>query len=438
MKRQLALIAIFLLLCGGAFAQKLESFAPIVKKVESAVVNVSTTQKIKAQRPFPFDFFREFFGEDPFGGQKQQDMQRQSLGSGVIISPDGYILTNNHVVKDAAGASAIKIRLYGSKEDIEAKIIGKDPKIDIALLKIETKGDLPYAPLGDSDILEVGDWVIAIGNPFGLSHTVTKGIVSAKGRVIGSGPYDDFIQTDTPINFGNSGGPLFNASGEVIGINTAIVSGGQNIGFAIPINMIKTLVPQLKEGKVVRPRLGVRTQEITKEMSESYGLDKTEGALVAEVVKGSPAEKANIREEDIIIEVNGKRVADNAQLPKMIAAFQPKQKIKIKLVREKKEMEVEVTLDQQGDQADAGSIYEKLGLRLSDTKNGILVEDVSPYSISAGMNISPGDYILKINTKKVETVQQLSEEFSKLKANAAVTLHLRTKMGSKFVSFRMP
>jgi serine protease Do len=412
-----------------------ESFSKLVKKVEKSVVNISTTQIIKVQRPLPFDFFREFFGEDPFFFNRPQNFQRQSLGSGVIISEDGYILTNNHVIKDA---NIIKIKLYGSKEEFDAKVIGKDPKIDIALLKIDAKKPLPFAPLGDSDELEVGDWVIAIGNPFGLSHTVTKGIVSAKGRVIGSGPYDDFIQTDAPINFGNSGGPLFNLKGEIVGINTAIISGGQGIGFAVPINMVKAVLPQLKEGKIVRAWLGVRIQPITKEIMESFGLDSIEGALIAEVLKNSPAEKAGLKEGDVIIEVDGKKVEDSNHLPKIIAFYQPEQKVEIVYIRDKKKTKVQVTLGKTGDTEEISPILEKIGIKVAETKEGVIVEDVQPFSLAQTAGISQGDYITRVNNQKVETLESFTKIISSIPSNSAVTIQLKTKGGNKFVSFRMP
>lgn len=428
-------VMVLFFLANFTFAAELESFSKIVKTVEPAVVNISTTQIIKVQRPLPFDFFREFFGEDPFFSQRPQDFQRQSLGSGVIISQDGYILTNNHVVKDA---NIIKVKLYRSKDEYEAKIVGRDPKIDIALLKIDAKNPLPFAPMGDSDAIEVGDWVIAIGNPFGLSHTVTKGIVSAKGRVIGSGPYDDFIQTDAPINFGNSGGPLFNLKGEIIGINTAIISGGQGIGFAVPINMVKNILNQLKTGKIVRPWLGVKFQPITREIMESFGLESMEGALVAEVLKNSPAEKAGLKEGDIIIEIENKKIDDAYNLPKIIASYEPDKIINVKIRRDKKIQSLSVKLGKTTDQEEASPILEKLGLRLVDTKNGLLVENVLPYSLAYSLGISSGDYIIKVNNEKVDSLEGFLKIMANLPSNSAVTLYLKTKGGSKFVSFRMP
>ncbi len=434
-KKAILSLALLILIVSQSFAKEVESFAGVVKKVEASVVNVSTTQIVKQNRPLPFDFFREFFGEDPFGFDRPQTFQRQSLGSGVIISPDGYILTNNHVVKDA---SIIKIRLYGSKEDYDAKLVGQDPKIDLALLKIEAKEELPYAVMGDSDALEVGDWVIAIGNPFGLSHTVTKGIVSAKGRVIGSGPYDDFIQTDAPINFGNSGGPLFNLKGEIVGINTAIISGGQGIGFAIPINMAKSLLPQLKEGRIVRGYMGIRIKEVTKELAESFGINVTSGALVEEVVKNSPAENAGIKEGDIIIEVDGKKIEEAAQLPKIVAMIKPGTTVTVKVLRDKAEQSLKVKIGKQGDFEVDATKLEKLGLRISDTKNGVLIEEVLPNSFALSLGIKSGDYIVKINNVKVDTVEHVLHILNNLAANAPCTFQLKTAKGTKFISFRMP
>lgn len=436
MKRVLVLFFFLFFLNQNLYAHTPESFAKLVKQVEKSVVNISTTQIIKVQRPLPFDFFRDFFGDDPFFFNKPQNFQRQSLGSGVIISEDGYILTNNHVIKDA---NIIKVKLYGSKDEYDAKVVGKDPKIDIALLKIDAKKPLPYVPLGDSDAIEVGDWVIAIGNPFGLSHTVTKGIVSAKGRVIGSGPYDDFIQTDAPINFGNSGGPLFNLKGEIIGINTAIISGGQGIGFAVPINMVKVILPQLKEGRIVRAWLGVRFRPVTKEIMESFGLENTDGALIEEVVKNSPAEKHGLQEGDIIIEIDGKKIEDAFQLPRILATYQPEQKIELVYIRDKKKHKVKITLGRSGDVEEISPILERIGLKVAETKEGVLVEDVQPFSIAQSAGIAQGDYIIRVNNQKVENIESFTKILSGLQSGSAVTIQLRSKGGSnKFVSFRMP
>ena len=282
------------------------SFVKLAKELNPVVVNISTTQVIKQRPMVPFPEFRspfeDFFGDEfrNFGEAPEREFKRQSLGSGFIINKEGYILTNNHVVENA---EEIIITLSEKREkEYKAKVIGKDTRLDVALIKVDANGDLPVAALGDSDKLEIGEWVMAIGNPFGLSHTVTAGIVSAKGRVIGAGPYDNFIQTDAAINPGNSGGPLFNLKGEVIGINTAIIAGGQGVGFATPINMAKDILLQLKEkGKVTRGWIGVSIQEVTPDLAQSFGLKDKQGALVSSVNKDEPADKGGIKTRDIFI-----------------------------------------------------------------------------------------------------------------------------------------
>lgn len=292
---------------------QLPDFVVLAKKLKPIVVNISSTQVSEAAGPQEFgnpfgeddpfnDFWRRFFGGPvPRGPQRQR-----SLGSGFIIDADGSILTNNHVVENA---QKIVVKLADDQE-YEAKVIGRDQKTDIAIIRINAKTSLPAAALGDSDRLEVGEWVVAIGNPFGLDSTVTSGIVSAKGRHIGQGPYDNFIQTDASINPGNSGGPLINLKGEVIGINTAIFSrSGTNIGigFAIPINLVKELLPQLRgKGRVTRGYLGVLIQKVTPDIAESLGMDKGYGALVANVSKDGPAERAGVKVGDVIVEFDGK------------------------------------------------------------------------------------------------------------------------------------
>ena len=272
--------------------------------------------------PFGDDFFDRFFGDIP-----QREFKQRSLGSGFIISADGYIITNNHVVEQA---DKIIVKLSDGKE-YEAKVIGKDAKTDIALIKIKATDSLPVAETGDSDKLRVGDWVVAIGNPFGLEQTVTAGIVSAKGRVIGAGPYDNFIQTDASINPGNSGGPLFNMEGKVVGINTAIVAQGQGIGFAIPISMAKSILPDLKStGKVTRGWLGVSVQDITEDIAKSMKLKDRNGALIADVFTGDPADKAGLKAGDVVTEINGKKIKDTHELLMLIAGFRVGETVVIK------------------------------------------------------------------------------------------------------------
>src|SRR5579885_336214 len=303
--------------------EELPSFAGLVEKLKPSVVNISTTSVVRTRGFSPFssspfgeedpfeEFFKRFFGEAP-----QQEFRQHGLGSGFIISGDGYIVTNNHVIDKAQDIQVI----LADGEKYKAKVIGKDSKTDLALLKIKPKEKLQAVTFGDSDKLRIGDWVIAVVNPFGLGHTVTAGIVSAKGRVLGLGNYDDFMQTDAPINPGNSRGPLFSLQGQVVGVNTAIVAGGQGIGFAIPINLAKSVITQLKStGKVVRGWLGVLVQQITPDIAEGLGLAEPKGALVSDVTPGSPADKAGIRRQDIITEFKGQQINDMQELPRLVA-----------------------------------------------------------------------------------------------------------------------
>ena len=259
-----------------------------------------------------------------------KEFRNRAIGSGFIISPDGYLVTNNHVVENA---NEIKVKLHSGSE-FKAKLIGRDPKTDLALLKIEPKKALPFTKFGDSDALRVGDWVVAIGNPFGLSHTVTAGIVSAKGRVIGQGPYDDFIQTDASINRGNSGGPLFNTRGEVVGINTAISAQGAGIGFAIPANMANKLIDQLREtGSVVRGFLGVRIQNLNPQLAKRFDVEKAEGALISDVTDDSPAAKAGVKRGDVITEFDGKRIRNISDLVRKVGATSVGKSVQMKVLR---------------------------------------------------------------------------------------------------------
>ena len=319
-----------------------ESFAPLVKKEMPAVVNISTKQVVKVKQPSPFgdpqmdNFFYRFFG-----GRPQREQVRQSLGSGFIISADGYILTNNHVVDMAKD---IKVALADGRV-LEAKLVGKSREIDIALIKVEA-ANLPAVALGDSDVLEVGDWVVAIGNPFGLSHTVTAGIVSAKGRVIGAGPYDDLIQTDAAINPGNSGGPLFDTKGEVVGINTVIIATGQNLGFAIPITMVKTVLPSIKEkGRPDMGWLGVSAQPVTPDIAAAIGLQDPIGAIINGITKASPAEKAGLQRGDVIVELDGKKILDPAELPRMVAFGHIGKTVTLKVFRQSSLMDIKAVIE---------------------------------------------------------------------------------------------
>lgn len=329
----------------GATPQGFSDFVTLAKKFGPVVVNVSSTRVPGRGRELFGPFGEEDAGDELFGVPDPRGRFRQrGLGSGFIIHSDGTILTNHHVVE---GAQKIVVKLAGGRE-FEAKVVGQDSRTDIAVIKIDAKGSLPTAVLGNSDRIEVGEWVMAVGNPFGLDNSVTSGIVSAKGRHIGAGPYDDFIQTDAAVNPGSSGGPLVNLRGEVVGINTAIVSQtGANIGigFAIPVNLVKELLPQLKEkGKVTRGFLGVSIQNITPVIAESLGLDKARGALVASVDSGGPAERAGVRVGDIIFEFDGKKIEEATALPILVARTPVNKPVRIKVLREQKEHIVSATI----------------------------------------------------------------------------------------------
>ena len=431
------------------------SFADLVEKIKPAVVNISTTKVVKTQgrrSPFGDDFFDRFFGGDDFMrkffGDNPREFKQRSLGSGFIITKDGYIFTNNHVVEKA---DKIKVRLSSGKE-YDAKVIGKDSKTDIALIKINATNNLPVAELGDSDKLRVGDWVLAIGNPFGLEQTVTQGIVSAKGRVIGSGPYDNFIQTDASINPGNSGGPLFNLEGRVVGINTAIVAHGQGIGFAIPVNMAKEVLNDLKsKGKVTRGWLGVSVQDITEDIAANMGIKEKEGALVADVVKGDPAEKAGLRTGDVIVEIDGKKVHDTHELLRIVAGVPVGKTVVLKAVRdgrlqnfnitvaERKDQELASAQERSGDyfgmtlQDITPSIAESLGL--SD-RSGVIVTSVQEGSPADEAGIKPKDVIIQVNKVNIKSMKDFQREMGKKGAKDGVLLLVKSGGAAHYVVVR--
>ncbi len=427
-----------LLLSSAAGAAALPDFTDLAEQSGKAVVNISTVKTVKGsdrmkdffqfRRPQPggpmddfFDQFERFFREHP---QQQQRPQREgALGTGFIISEDGYVVTNNHVI---AEAEEIKVNLQGVDEALPATIVGRDKETDLALLKIEAKRTLPVLAFGDSDKARVGQWVVAIGNPFGLGHTVTAGIISAKGRIIGAGPFDDFIQTDASINPGNSGGPLINMDGQVIGVNTAIVASGQGIGFAVPSSMVRMVIEQLKSGgKVARGWLGVTIQDVSKDAAKALGLPEAKGALVANVLPGEPADKAGIRNSDVIVKVGGQDVSDSSELLRTIAKLKPGEKIRLTIWRKGRTLEVTATLGQrdadklaQGrpGQPETAPVGEIAGLSLRpvdereakalglDRPQGLLVMDVAPESPADQAQIAPGDVILEVNQQPVSTV----------------------------------
>ncbi|HXV84948.1 MAG TPA: DegQ family serine endoprotease [Candidatus Binatia bacterium] len=432
----------------------LPSFADLAAQVAPAVVNIKITSVAKT------DFPDQLFGENfPFPGfrlpipRQPEQFKHQGTGSGFIIRKDGLILTNNHVVENA---QEITVTL-GDKQQYKAEILGRDPKTDLAVIKIEPKTSLPAAPLGDSAALRVGDWVMAIGNPFGLSNTVTTGIVSAKGRMIGAGPYDDFIQTDAPINPGNSGGPLFNMAGEVVGINTAIFSqsgGNIGIGFAIPINLVKNLVPELEtKGSVTRGWLGVSVQPVTSDLARSFGLDKARGALVGDVVAQGPAEKAGIKRGDVIVSYDGKKIDESTVLPGLVASTPVGKTVAVEVMRDGKMTTINVAIGKLNDSTaavDPTAEKSQWGLAMKDiapderrqmglkTNEGVLVTAVMPASPAASAGVQPGDVILQVNRAPVSSVQGVKDEVAKAKDGKPLLLLLRRADGSTLFAALSP
>jgi serine protease Do len=429
----------------------------VAKSDTSAVVNISTTQVVKNPMAFgdqgspddPFqEFYHQFFGEDPFGAPPRT-LRTHSLGSGFIIRQDGYVVTNNHVVDEA---TEVTVKLSDGRE-FPAKIIGRDKKTDLALLKIDAAG-LPVLAFGDSEKLQVGEPVMAIGNPFGLEGTVTTGIVSAKGRVIGEGPYDDFIQTDASINPGNSGGPLVNAGGQVVGINTAIFSqsgGSVGIGFAIPINLAKSILPQLEaKGHVTRGWLGVGIQSVTPELAKAFRLPKDEGALVAQVLPDSPAARVGLRAGDVIVEYDGHAIAKIGDLPRLVAGTPIGQTATLKVLREGKPLTVtaqiaELPEPEQVAEA-AHPARERLGLAVQPLtpslaqqlgvpdKAGLAVAGVKDGSPAAEAGIQPGDVIVQVNRKPVRNIAELREALAAQKAGEPTLFQIHRKDASLFVA----
>jgi serine protease Do len=405
----------------AALENRPPSFATIAKRTMPVVVNIFTTSQ-RAARGSSSDPIDDFFGRF-FGESNPRENATRSLGSGILISRDGEVLTSYHVVHNS---DIIKVRLSDHSE-YEARLIGKDAKTDLALVKIRKSGGaLPFARLGSSSQLDVGDWVMAIGNPFGLEHTVTAGIVSAKGRVIGAGPYDSFIQTDASINPGNSGGPLINALGEVVGVNSAIFSqsgGNIGIGFAIPIDLAKKVAEQLrKNGRVVRGWLGIRAQDVAPQIAGTLGVPRSgaDVAQVTEVADGSPAAEAGVKLGDLIVEFNGKPVPKSLDFPALIADTPPGQKVVLKIVRDKKETTVGVKIGELPEESDPALTSEakdpELGIKvqrispeaarrlgLNSTK-GVLILEVQPGSPADSIGLEPADVIREVNQRPVNNV----------------------------------
>jgi serine protease Do len=429
------------------------SFAAIAKRTMPVVVNIFTTAQ-RANRGGSNDPLDEFFGRS--FGENQGEGSGRSLGSGILISKDGEVLTSYHVLRNA---DVIKVRLSNHRE-YEARLVGKDVKTDLALIKIRSSGGaLPFARLGNSGQLQIGDWVMAIGNPFGLEHTVTAGIVSAKGRVIGAGPYDSFIQTDASINPGNSGGPLINALGEVVGVNSAMVShsGGGNtgIGFAIPIDLAKRIADQLRRnGRVVRGWLGIRAQDVALQSAASLAVARAAGEMVAqvtEVTEGSPAAEAGIRQGDFIIEYNGKTAPKSLDFPGIIADTPPGQKANLKLIRDKKyvtislkigelPLESEATLTEIKDpelglkvQRITAEAARRLGL---NTTKGVLVLEVQFGSPADAIGLEPADVIREVNQRPVNNISDFERAVRQGRRGERILLLVQRGDNAVFFSLR--
>lgn len=460
------LIPLVFVLGGAAEARPLPDFTKLVKEFSPAVVNISTSQKRRQapDRPqlppgfeipdlpedSPFnEFFRRFFGEGEI-----EEFNTQSLGSGFIISEDGYVISNNHVIKDA---DEIIVRLSDRREFI-AKLIGSDDRSDVALLKIDAK-NLPVVKLGTAYDLKVGEWVLAIGSPFGFEHSATAGIVSAKGRSLPRENYVPFIQTDVAINPGNSGGPLFNLDGEVVGVNSQIFSrtgGFMGLSFAIPINVAMNVANQLRtKGRVSRGWLGVLIQDVTRELAESFGMEKPEGALIAKVLPDSPAEKAGFQVGDIVIEFAGRHVNRSSQLPPIVGNAEVGESVPVEILRNGKSETLSVLIAElpEDDEirlaagsGNEGTVADKLGVRVADLtaemrekneikENGVLVEDVSPGPASRA-GVRKGDIILMLNNAKVKNSDHFTELSTDLPAGKAVSVLIQRQGNPIFLALK--
>jgi serine protease Do len=433
----------------------MNTFAVLSKQMSPGVVNISVERSVRTQGSPSGEEFRRFFGGMP------RRFQNRGIGTGFIIHADGWILTNNHVVDRA---SDIRIQLSNGKR-YQAEVVGKDARTDVALLKIESNEALTSVPLGDSDRMEIGSWVIAIGNPFGLNHTVTAGIVSAKGRrdvnPDGRQMYANFIQTDASINPGNSGGPLINIRGEVIGINTAINPAGQGIGFAIPINMVKVILPQLKQGRVQRSWLGVMIQEVSSPIAKSRGLAKAHGALISEVIEDGPADRAGIRPGDVITGFSNQRIQKASDLPWIASTAGIGKEVSVDVWRDGRSLSVRVTMGTLP--ADPSAIRTgakrpssgatslgKLGMqveRLTKRKaqrlrlkvgERLLIRNVDPKGPASWGGLKSGDVILQVNDQDVRTLQDLQQEVKEIRSGGVISVLVQRGQRQIFVAFMLP
>ncbi|MDA0306531.1 MAG: DegQ family serine endoprotease [Proteobacteria bacterium] len=468
-------LALFLAFGGASVAHAKgapESFADMAQELLPSVVNISTTQVIEGRSGMempklppgsPFeDFFKEFFDRNQ---PEQRSRRATSLGSGFIVDTKGYVVTNNHVIQDA---DEITVILHDNTR-LKAELVGRDQKTDLAVLKVKSVKNMKAVGFGNSDKSRVGDWVVAIGNPFGLGGTVTAGIISARGRDINSGPYDDFIQTDASINRGNSGGPMFNLKGQVIGINTAIFSpsgGSVGIGFAIPSSAASPVIKQLiKHGEVKRGWLGVHIQGVTEEIAETLGLKEAAGALVASIIPGGPAEKAKIKPGDVILKFNGKKVSEMRRLPRIVADTEVGKTVPVEVWRNNEMVMLDAKIEELDDaaakvassSASPGKAVEKkvevLGLKLSSLTpplrekyqfdkgaKGVVVTDVEANGLAAEKGIRPGDLIIEINKEEVSTPSQVIDKVkgTEKSGRKTVLLLIEGQGGLRFIGIRLP
>jgi serine protease Do len=442
-------------------AQALPSLAPLVESVKGAVVNVDVQAKASMSEGGENPLMDRFFGGGGGGprGQRREPV-RQGAGSGFIIDSKGLVLTNNHVVE---GAVSIRVRMDDGRS-FDAEIVGRDPLTDVALIRLKGKVDgLPTVKLGDSDGMRVGDWVVAIGNPFGLASSVSSGILSARARDIHSGPYDDFLQTDAAINPGNSGGPLFNLKGEVVGINTAIVGGGTGIGFAVPSNLVKALLPQLeKDGSVTRAWLGIGIQDLTSDLAKALALPVNTGAIVSEVNDNSPAAKAGLRSDDVIVSIDGRKVGSGGELTRTVALKKPGSTSTLDLFRDGKRQELKVQLGTRPDLEGLGlrqkkgaeseeSSKARVGVSLSNldprmvertgmkSAKGALVTDVLPGSPAESAELEPGMVVVEVDRKPVNSAEELAKTIRKAPAGSTLLLRVEVPRGGRYLrALRVP
>ena len=447
MLKNFGMAALGVMFMATAAQADLPSFAPLARKAGPAVVNISTEREVSSPVMDMFNipgmerFFEQFggFGGRRGNGQEAPKRKSTALGSGFIISSDGYIVTNNHVVE---GADKITVNLNGGKvKGLQAKVIGTDADTDLALLKVEGRRDLPVLEFGNSDAMEVGDWVLAIGNPLGLNNTVTAGILSAKGRDLHSGPYDNFLQTDASINPGNSGGPLINMQGEVIGINTAIMANGQGLGFAIPSSLASRIIDDLRSGKKVsRGWLGVSIQDVSEDMAKALGLKESRGAIIGKVMPGEPADRAGLQAGDVITSIDGEPVGSASEATRKIAALRPGAEARVQIIRNGDEKTLRVKLGERdasrssaspnarGEQVELGINLRSLTpddadqLQLPNGTKGLVVLSVTPGSRAEAAGLRSGDVIISANQKPLAKPGDLAAILRRDRDRGAVML----------------